>query len=374
MYNKRPTGAKISQLIYHYIREQRAVSKQGIVVGLNLSLPTITQNLQYLISLGLIDTSNKIRNTGGRSATAYAFVKRARVAIGVYLSAHHISVIGVDLSGEIIAMEKTRMKFDLDNDAYVRELGDLVERVKIATRVSDENLLGVGIAVQGLVSDDGEEVTYGKTLDFTGITRAQIAKYIPYPNRLFHDSEVGGYAEVWVHHEVQDAFYISLSSSIGGAVVMNNELHLGDTRKSGEIGHVVAVAKGGEQCYCGKYGCFETVCRATKLSDYTDGNLELFFDLLKQGDEVALKLWDEFLDHLASAIHNIRMLFNGTIILGGYVGSYIGAFIDDLRARVDARNPFSERAKDYLIQCKYKIEASAAGAAISYIDKFFESI
>ena len=56
MYNKRPTGAKISQLIYHYIREQDAVSKQGIVVGLNLSLPTITQNLQYLISLGLIDT------------------------------------------------------------------------------------------------------------------------------------------------------------------------------------------------------------------------------------------------------------------------------------------------------------------------------
>lgn len=48
-----------SQLIYQYIREQGAVSKQDIVIGLGLSLPTITQNLNNLAELGLIDTSKK---------------------------------------------------------------------------------------------------------------------------------------------------------------------------------------------------------------------------------------------------------------------------------------------------------------------------
>ena len=54
---------KKSQLIYQYIREQGAVSKQDIVIGLGLSLPTITQNLNNLAELGLIDTSKKISNT-----------------------------------------------------------------------------------------------------------------------------------------------------------------------------------------------------------------------------------------------------------------------------------------------------------------------
>ena len=30
------------------------------------------------------------------------------------------------------------------------------------------------------------------------------------------------------------------------------------------------------------------------------------------------------LDHLASAIYNIRILFDCKVILGGYVGAYIG--------------------------------------------------
>ena len=44
------------QRIYQFIRENYQVSKQDVVVGLQLSLPTVTQNLEYLRNLGLIDT------------------------------------------------------------------------------------------------------------------------------------------------------------------------------------------------------------------------------------------------------------------------------------------------------------------------------
>ena len=62
------------QRIYQFIRENYQVSKQDVVVGLQLSLPTVTQNLEYLRNLGLIDTSKKIRNTGGRNAMAYTYL------------------------------------------------------------------------------------------------------------------------------------------------------------------------------------------------------------------------------------------------------------------------------------------------------------
>ena len=74
-------------------------------------------------------------------------------------------------------------------------------------------------------------------------------------------------------------------------------------------------------------------------------------------------MWDKYLDNLSLGIHNLRMLFDSDIILGGYVGAYIEKYMEDLCDRIDARNPFGDPAREYLVPCKYKVEAAAAGAA-----------
>ena len=263
---------------------------------------------------------------------------------------------------------------DLEEDAYLREIGEVVECVKKDADIMDENLLGVGISVQSLVSDDGSEITYGMALNFAKKKREEIAAYVPYRNRLIHDSYAAGYRETWTNREFQNAFYISLSNSVGGSVIIDDAIYEGNTHKGGEVGHMTVVPEGGELCYCGRRGCFDTVCRAGRLTGYTDGSVEEFFRLLEEGDETAKRLWDEYLDHLTMAIHNVRMLFDGMVILGGYVGAYAGRYMDDICRRVDERNPFGDRAKDYLVECRYKVEASAAGAALFYIDEFLDKI
>ena len=365
---------KNRQIIYDYIRKQGSVSKQEIVVEMQLSLPTVTTNLDFLKKQGLIDTSGKIKNTGGRNATAFTYVKNARMAIGVDITANHITAVAVNLSGDIVSMERRRSNFDLEDDAYLREIGEVVECVKKDADITDENLLGVGISVQSLVSDDGSEITYGMALNFAKKKREEIAAYVPYRNRLIHDSYAAGYRETWTNREFQNAFYISLSNSVGGSVIIDDAIYEGNTHKGGEVGHMTVVPEGGELCYCGRRGCFDTVCRAGRLTGYTDGSVEEFFRLLEEGDETAKRLWDEYLDHLTMAIHNVRMLFDGMVILGGYVGAYAGRYMDDICRRVDERNPFGDRAKDYLVECRYKVEASAAGAALFYIDEFLDKI
>lgn len=364
-----------SQLIYRFIRTHNSVSKQGIVVGLKLSLPTVTQNLQYLTERGLIDTSLRIKNTGGRNATAYTYVRDTKMAIGIYLMANHMAAVAVDLSGDVVAQEKCVIKFDLNDDNYLKKIGEIVEMVKDQAGMAEENLLGVGIAVQSLVTEDGERIIYGKTLAFDITTRAEIAKYVSYRNRLFHDSEAVGAAEVWVDPNIKNAFYIILNNSVGGAVLVDNNIYAGDTLKGGEIGHMIAVREGGEQCYCGRYGCIDTVLRATKLGEYTNGDLAQFFVLLRQGDTTAAAMWDTYLNELAFAIHNIRMLFDGLVIIGGYVGNYIGDYLETLAEKVDNLSPFEiDRAIKYIRQCRYKVEAAAAGAAINYIQEFIDTI
>lgn len=362
------------QSIYQYIRKNKSVSKQDIVLGLKYSLPTITQKLQYLEGLGLVDTSRKIENTGGRNATAYTYKSEARAAIGIYLTGHHMNCLAVDLSGNVIAMMKERIVFNLEDENYLKKIGETVEYVKNEAKIADENLLGVGVALQGLISEDGEVVTYGRTLGFTGKTRKEIAKYIPYKNRLFHDSTAAGHAEVWIRQEIRNAFYLSLTNSVGGAVIIDNKIFEGNSQKSGEIGHMTVVPRDGELCYCGQRGCFDTLCRSTFLDQYTDGNLERFFQLVKEGDEGAVRLWDEYLDNLALGVHNARILFDSDIIIGGYVGAYIEDYMEELCRRVDARASLGNVAKEFLVPCTYKVEAPAAGAAIGFIDEFFDTI
>ncbi len=365
---------KNRQMIYQYIRAHGPVSKQDIVVALQLSLPTVTQNLEYLKEQGLIDDSQRIKNTGGRNAAAYTYVKDAKQAIGVYISAHHICTVALDLSGNVLYTERERLRFNLDDDNYLRRIGESVERVIQETGIKKENLLGVGISVPGLVSGDGSMVVYGETLGFTGKTKEEIAKYIPHRSRLFHDSFAAGRIIAWHNGKIRSAFYISLSNSIGGAIIMGNKIFGSDEYKGGELGHMTVVPKGGERCYCGKYGCLDTVCKTEKLDWYTDGNLEEFFCKLREGDATALRLWDEYLDNLSVAIHNMRMVFAVDVILGGHVGKYIGDYMEDLCKRVDRRNPFGDRAEDYLHVSGYEGDECSAGAAIFFVEKFMDEI
>ena len=51
-------------------------------------------------------------------------------------------------------------------------------------------------------------------------------------------------------------------------MIIDDAIYEGNTHKGGEIGHLAVVPEGGELCYCGMRGCFDTVCRAGKLAGY----------------------------------------------------------------------------------------------------------
>ena len=130
---------------------------------------------------------------------------------------------------------------------------------------------------------------------------------------------------------------------------------------------------GGRLCYCGQRGCVDPYCAAPALTAATDGDLKLFFRRLEAGDREIQAIWREYLGHLAVAVANLRMLFDCDIIIGGYVGSYMDAHIDELRELLMQRSTFDDNA-DYVRPCRCKTEAIAAGAALNYISVFLESV
>lgn len=356
------------QRIYQYIRDYTAASKQDLVLGLGLSLPTVTKNINDLEEQGLIFAAERVRNTGGRDAVAYSPLDNARVAIGLDISKNHIHCVVVNLEGKVIYKSRIRVPFQRSQE-YFKHLGDMVVQIVETQRLRQEDILGVGVGLPGLFSEDGEEMIFGEVIPVKGLTRKEITEFIPYDAKIFHDAFAAGYAEIWNTSNIPNAFYFSLCNSIGGSVLFDAKIYPGDNNKSGEVGHIKIVPNG-LPCYCGQKGCLENYCNALALANHTNGNLDVFFERLDAGDEEMEKVWDNYLEHLAIAIDNVRTLLDCKVILGGYVGSHMEGRMEALYAKLRPRSAFSENPAEFLLPCKYKIEAIAAGAAIMFIEKY----
>jgi len=320
----------------------------------------------------LVEESGSMGNTGGRRAKTYDIIKNARVAVGLDITRNHITVVVVDLKGEVILRTGVRHPFER-TDEYYRFLGALVDQAVQKCGLAPDKVLGVGIGIPGLVTPDHQKVFYGKILNFTGATCEEFSTYINYPSSLFNDANAAGFAESWFSNRTKNFFYLMLSNNIGGSVVINGEVYNGDHLHSGEIGHLCIVPNG-RKCYCGQRGCVDAYLAATELSSLTDGNIGNYFALLKSGNKEAKAVWEQYLQHLALAVNNLYMLFDCTVILGGYVGSYIEEYLPTVRSYAAELNTFENGDASYIEVCSYKTEAIAAGAALNYISAFIDSI
>lgn len=360
--------------IYSYIRKKGFATKQDIAYVLQLSLPTVTQNLTYLVNQGLVKSDHKVaRKSCGRSPIAYSYIPDGRVAIGLDITKRYIKSVIVDLDGNVIRYIRKRQDYQR-NDEYLRILGEEVETIIKSIQLDRRKILGVVIAVPGLVDHEKGYIFYGRVLDNEGMSCEDFSRYIPYPTRIIHDLYASGFSQIWFSRDIKNAFYLSLTNSVGGSVMINNNIYVGDGLYSGEIGHFKIITNSEKQCYCGKKGCFDTLCNSEVLANHTEGDLESFFNQLEKGNEKLDEVWNEYLDYLAIAINGIRMLFGCTIIIGGYIGSYIKGYMDLLYKKVDSICSFGEKSADYLIPCKEDIEAVAVGAALSIIDEYLNNI
>lgn len=359
--------------IYDYVRKKEFVTKQDILYDLHLSLPTVTQNLEYLMEKGLISARCKLVNKGGgRNPVAYTHRNDAKVAIGLDITKRHIKSVAIDLDGNVIKYIYRRQLYQR-NDDYLKLLGESVKSIIDSIGLSQDKILGVGIGVPGLINHEEECVVRGTVIDNTGMTKEDFSKYIPYPTKLIHDSNASGFCEIWMFPKLRNAFYVSLCNSVGGTVLVDNEVYMGDGLYSGEIGHLNLVPNG-EPCYCGQKGCADVYCNAERLADYANGDLGMFFIKLEQNDTRLKKVWDEYLDNLAILINDIRMLFGSTVILGGYIGIFIKDYMDILYEKVNEKNPFGEEASTYLQPMISNTESVATGAALYFVKEFLEKI
>ena len=360
-------------LIYHYIYRNKKVSQQDISYDLRLSRPTVTTNLAALEREGLIRKCGQIDTEFvGRKASAYAIVADHRVSIGVEIVQKQVKIIAVDLYGEKIGRISYEITYGY-KESYFKSVCDKILEFKNALKVADEQLLGIGFAMPGLVTPDGQSMLYGVIMDCTGLSIKEFSRYLPYPCSFIHDAYCAAFSEMWVSPGLTDAFYLSLSRHLGAAIISNGEIIAGKHGHNSTIEHIQVIPEGGSLCYCGKHGCLETLCSLDVLLKEGE-TLDDFFTKVRKKDPSFSDRWTVFLTNLARAVNLLHLVYDTDFILGGYLAQYLcEEDLTFLYEQIRQLTPFEE-TQDFLLISKMPRHNVMIGAALPYVQEFLNGM
>jgi glucokinase len=154
-----------------------------------------------------------------------------------------------------------------------------------------------------------------------------------------NDANAGALAE-WIFGSAQgceNMIYLTMSTGIGGGIITNGRLVRGSSYFAGEIGHI-SLDPNGRLCNCGMHGCYEAFCGGMAIAQrvqeelkdqpdhpivrYAGGDIK-HIDMIaiekavRDGDDYAVKLWDEMCMRNAQGIGLVINIFNpDKVVLG----------------------------------------------------------
>lgn len=353
---------------YRYIYHNKKCSKQELVHSLKQSLPTINQNLNTLLEEGMIQTGGLYESTGGRKATILQCTSDARVAVGVEIMNEHVAAVLLDLYGKVLCCNELREKY-ADEEKYFQKVGQFIADFIESTGYTEEKNLGIVIATQGIVDYDHQKVIYGRILNNVSLSAEKLETYIGKKCILMHDSETAAFAESFHRPDLRDSSYIFLNKYLGSASIINGTLYRGNHGRGQLIEHM-KLDKNGRKCYCGQRGCAECYCSVHSLEDISGLEMDVFFPKLRNRDERILEIWDTYMESLAFVLHNVLMVMDVDIIIGGLLRKYmIQEDLNLLKMKIEKQSDFD--ISDRTISFEFITNYSAAQGAALYLVKGF---
>jgi glucokinase len=157
---------------------------------------------------------------------------------------------------------------------------------------------------------------------------------------------------------VRNFVYFTVSTGIGGGIVIDRKVYHGSTGNAGEFGHQV-VLPDGPQCPCGDNGCLESISSgssiakrarrecsdwpSTALLHWVDGNpmlitAEHVAQGAAEGDEFSSYIWNQAMDYLGIGVANVVNILNPElVVIGGGVTKAGELLLEPVRQAVEKR-------------------------------------
>lgn len=278
--------------------------------------------------------------------------------------------IGVDLGGTNIAVGVVSEDLRIVGRGSVKTnaprpaeeiFADIKKAVDMAMNdagITKDEVVSLGVGTPGTVNKNTGYIEFANNLDFQQVpAKAMLEELLGITVYLDNDANCAALGEALAGSGKgsKDFVAITLGTGVGSGIIIDGKIINGANFAAGEMGHMV-ICVDGEQCTCGRRGCWEAYASATALiaqtkdamkhnqdslmwqavNDNIDAvNGRTAFDAMRKGDKAAKAVVDKYIYYVSCGIINIiNALQPEFICVGGGIANEKETLLEPIRKHV----------------------------------------
>lgn len=253
---------------------------------------------------------------------------------------------------------------------------EMKQQLVIVKKNAEKNvtLEGAAFSAPGAVNQKARQIEGVSAIEYLHFFPIydELEEAFDLPVSFENDANSAGLAEVWKGSAKDNdtVLFVVIGTGIGGAVIVNKEVHHGPHLSGGEFGFMLL----------NETQSFSELGTAVRMAmryadrkglshDEIDG--KQVFELAEEGDPVAKEEVDKFYSYLTRGLYNIAYSFDPEkIIIGGGVSNMDG-LLDRLNSEmIDLLNRIKYKIfRPELELCTFRNDANLIGAVYNFLQK-----
>ena len=284
--------------------------------------------------------------------------------VGIDIGGTKLATVVADKTGHILGKVRKPTFAEKGPEYAIRLLFDMVREVVNLAGLEQESISAIGVSCGGPL-DTKTGIVYSPP-NLPGWDalplKAKLESEFQVPVTIENDANASALAEFRFGggRGYNAVLYMTMSTGIGGGIVIDGQVYHGANDSAGEVGHQILLPNG-PRCGCGKQGCLEALCSGpaiarraqaaiqkqlegekalTAMLTLADGRIEdvkseHVLAAARTGDALALELVQETAYYMGWGIANLVNILNPDIVLLGTIAVAAGdLLLDPIRETV----------------------------------------
>ena len=280
-----------------------------------------------------------------------------KLYLGIDIGGTSVKIGLVDETGKILSSKEYSVSYDQYRTPILETVIKSTDLFLECYGIRNKQLRGIGISATGqidttlgIVAGSGGNI---KNWENSNLKSAFTDKY-HLPVTVVNDANCVALGEKWIGSakDASNVIVLTIGTGLGGGVIVNNQILLGQCGYGGEIGHF-SIEMQGLPCTCGNSGCFEQYASMTALvkmvTQYYEAknkdyllhhmvNGRTIFESVANKESDIVQIVDQWIHNISVGIVSLVHIFNPQlVIIGGGVSIQEELFISKLREKVMKR-------------------------------------
>jgi glucokinase len=288
------------------------------------------------------------------------------LTLGIDLGGTKILTAVVDSQGEVLSSDESITPATKGREAVIQSILDLVHHALEQAGVAISQICAIGVGAAGISNPEAGILFTSPNLPgwqdvpLRDIMQERLGK----KTFVINDANAAALGEFYfgAARGARNFIYITLSTGIGGGIVIDGKIYTGAIGAAGEVGHMT-IDDNGPICNCGNRGCWETLASGialakeakhrikegvgTSILEYAEGDVEkvtaqVIQSAAEQGDSLAKELIARTGYYVGVGLANLINIFNPELIVIGGGLSNIGDMLLEPAFNVAGERAYKE--------------------------------